>query len=218
MNMEPIGQKTALTSSEEGIFTTDVDVESGDKETEKIFDSTLDQILTEETDYENVLDELLEKGGHDTLISFVHQNQFDSEIVAEEDTVGLADYTLSGNEVMNSDMSTEDSRHVQSIFFQKTTPIAEEIIELADPRIVTEENNFVNLEESGVASGQSGIITTKQAYHEGQGGFNRKTYRSKKWLIKVARKVQGQSKKYQSQLSGCEKSLKKKRGIFGLFG
>ena len=56
------------------------------------------------------------------------------------------------------------------------------------------------------------------AYHEGQGGFNRKTYRSKKWLIKVARKVQGQSKKYQSQLSGCEKSLKKKRGIFGLFG
>ena len=56
------------------------------------------------------------------------------------------------------------------------------------------------------------------AYHEGQGGFNRKTYRSKKWLIKVARKVQGQSKKYQSQLNGCEKSLKKKRGIFGLFG
>ena len=56
------------------------------------------------------------------------------------------------------------------------------------------------------------------AYHEGQGGFNRKTYRSKKWLIKVARKVQGQSKKYQSQLNGCQKSLKKKRGIFGLFG
>ncbi len=92
--MEPIGQKTNLTSSEEGIFTTDVDVESGDKETEKIFDSTLDQILTEETDYESVLDELLEKDGHDSLISFVHQNKFDSEVVAEEVTVGLADYKL----------------------------------------------------------------------------------------------------------------------------
>ena len=34
VNMEPIGQKTTLTSAEEGIFTTDIDVESGDKETE----------------------------------------------------------------------------------------------------------------------------------------------------------------------------------------
>ena len=50
--MEPIGQKTALTSSEEAIFTTDLEVESGENETEKIFDSTLDQILLGETDYE----------------------------------------------------------------------------------------------------------------------------------------------------------------------
>ena len=76
--MEPIGQKTALTSSEEAIFTTDLEsVESGKKETEKIFDSTLDQMLAEETDYENMLDELLEVAGQDSLISYVHQNQFD---------------------------------------------------------------------------------------------------------------------------------------------
>ena len=102
--MEPIGQKTALTSSEEGIFTTDVDVESGDKETEKIFDSTLDQILTEETDYENVLDELLEKDGHDTLISFVHQNQFDSEIGIEETVDALSDYKLLPNDVIKTNL------------------------------------------------------------------------------------------------------------------
>ena len=53
--MEPIGQKTALTSSEEAIFTTDLEVESGENETEKIFDSTLDQMLAEETDYENTV-------------------------------------------------------------------------------------------------------------------------------------------------------------------
>ena len=76
--MEPIGQKTALTSSEEAIFTTDLEVESGEKETEKIFDSTLDQMLAEETDYENMLGELLEENDQDSLISYVHQNQFDS--------------------------------------------------------------------------------------------------------------------------------------------
>ena len=40
--MEPIGQKTSLTSSEEAIFTTDLEVESGENETEKI----LIQLLT----------------------------------------------------------------------------------------------------------------------------------------------------------------------------
>ena len=93
MNMEPIGQKTAPTSSEEAIFTTDLEVESGEKETEKIFDSTLDQMLAEETDYENMLDELLEEDGQDSLISYVHQNQFDSEIVAEESANTLSGHT-----------------------------------------------------------------------------------------------------------------------------
>ena len=88
--MEPIGQKTALTSSEEAIFTTDLDVESGENEKEKIFDSTLDQMLAEETDYENMLDELLEEDGQDSLISYVHQNQFDSGIEQIDSTVRQA--------------------------------------------------------------------------------------------------------------------------------
>ena len=149
--MEPIGQKTALTSSEEAIFTTDLEVESGENETEKIFDSTLDQMLAEETDYENMLDELLEGDGQDSLISYVHQNQFDSEIEAEETADTLSDHTLFPTETMKPDLLSEDSRHVQSNFLQKSVPIAEEMIELADPRIVTEESNFVNLEESGIA-------------------------------------------------------------------
>lgn len=48
------------------------------------------------------------------------------------------------------------------------------------------------------------------AYHEGIGGYQRKTYRSKPWLMKVARKVERQNKRYQSQLSRCAKSLEKK--------
>ena len=54
------------------------------------------------------------------------------------------------------------------------------------------------------------------AYHEGYGGFKKKTYRKKQWLIKVADRVQLRSGRYQSQYWKCSKELKKKR--FFLFG
>ncbi len=41
------------------------------------------------------------------------------------------------------------------------------------------------------------------AYHEGIGGYLRKTYLQKPWLIQVARKVRGQSQMYQAQLNKC---------------
>ena len=52
------------------------------------------------------------------------------------------------------------------------------------------------------------------AYHEGYGGFEKKTYRKKQWLIKVADKVQARSTKYQKQYWGCAKELRKKKFIF----
>ncbi|WP_456403821.1 transglycosylase SLT domain-containing protein [Thiolapillus sp.] len=45
------------------------------------------------------------------------------------------------------------------------------------------------------------------AYHEGHGGYRNHTYRKKGWLIKVAEKVDRQSKAYARQLKGCEKDL-----------
>ena len=149
--MEPIGQKTALSSSEEAVVTTELDVESGENEKEKIFDSTLDQMLAEETYYENMIEELLEEDGQDYLITYVHQNQFDSEIGAEKTSYTLLDHSLFPTETIKGNLLSEDSRLVQSNILQKSVPIAEEMIELADPRIVTEESKFVNLEESGVA-------------------------------------------------------------------
>jgi hypothetical protein len=47
------------------------------------------------------------------------------------------------------------------------------------------------------------------AYHEGHGGFKRKTYKKKPWLTKVARKVDARSKSYANQLKRCEDSLDK---------
>jgi hypothetical protein len=45
------------------------------------------------------------------------------------------------------------------------------------------------------------------AYHEGRGGFSRKTYNKKPWLKQVAKKVTLQSKRYQAQLNTCKSQL-----------
>jgi hypothetical protein len=45
------------------------------------------------------------------------------------------------------------------------------------------------------------------AYHEGQGGYRRKTYSSKPWLIKVADKVNARAQGYRTQLARCEDDL-----------
>ena len=55
------------------------------------------------------------------------------------------------------------------------------------------------------------------AYHEGHGGYNRGSYRSKDWLIGVARKVERRANTFQTQLNGCEESLKDDGWFFGWF-
>ena len=50
------------------------------------------------------------------------------------------------------------------------------------------------------------------AYHEGQGGYAKRTYKNKKWLLDVAKKVSQRSDIYAGQLRGCEKKLN--RGFF----
>jgi hypothetical protein len=47
------------------------------------------------------------------------------------------------------------------------------------------------------------------AYHEGHGGFARRTYKNKPWLIKVSKKVQSRSRQYQRQYQTCQKELDK---------
>jgi hypothetical protein len=54
------------------------------------------------------------------------------------------------------------------------------------------------------------------AYHEGQGGFKKRSFKNKQWLKDVAKKVAGNAATYSNQLKGCEKKLN--RGwFFGLF-
>ena len=55
------------------------------------------------------------------------------------------------------------------------------------------------------------------AYHEGHGGYNRGTYRKKKWLLDVAKKVERKAGTYQVQLQSCEDDLEKDGWFFGWF-
>jgi len=54
------------------------------------------------------------------------------------------------------------------------------------------------------------------AYHEGHGGYNKKTYENKAWLINVANNVEKKSNAYKSQLSQCRTKLDKNR-VWTLF-
>ena len=53
-------------------------------------------------------------------------------------------------------------------------------------------------------------------YHEGWGGYQRKTYLKKGWLVKVAQKVKARSLTYAKQLKSCEEDLKD-GWFFGIF-
>lgn len=75
--------------------------------------------------------------------------------------------------------------------------------------------NYQSWKRSGIARNDPYHLYL--AYHEGHGGYNRGTYRSKAWLQKVAGKVSRKSQTYQQQLQSCEKSLQKKPWFFGWF-
>lgn len=45
------------------------------------------------------------------------------------------------------------------------------------------------------------------AYHEGQGGFRRGSYKGKGWLINTARRVEANAQRYSGQLARCEDDI-----------
>jgi hypothetical protein len=51
-------------------------------------------------------------------------------------------------------------------------------------------------------------------YHEGMGGYAKRTYTSKPWLVNVAKRVRYRAKIYEQQLNACANDLPKKN-FFG---
>lgn len=75
--------------------------------------------------------------------------------------------------------------------------------------------NFQSHKRSGIS--RKDTYRLYLAYHEGHGGYNRGTFRKKKWLMDVARKVERKANSYQQQLVGCEEKLKSGGWLFGWF-
>lgn len=65
--------------------------------------------------------------------------------------------------------------------------------------------NHVSVKSLGIAKNDAYRLYL--AYHEGHGGFKRRTYKKKAWLVDVAKKVSRQAASYQAQLNGCEDRL-----------
>ncbi|MCO6411172.1 MAG: hypothetical protein J5I92_00350 [Thiogranum sp.] len=68
---------------------------------------------------------------------------------------------------------------------------------------------YGNMSHRMLGISRSDAYSQYLAYHEGHGGFKRKSYRKKDWLVKVARKVEARSKRYETQLNSCQASLDK---------
>lgn len=65
--------------------------------------------------------------------------------------------------------------------------------------------NYQSQKRSGIKANDA--YNLYLAYHEGHGGFNRKTYNSKAWLKATAQKVATRSVQYTQQLPQCEGQL-----------
>ena len=149
--MEAIGQKAVLSSTDEVIISDELGVDSGEMGEERMFDVTLDEILAEHPLDESLLEGLLEEDSLTASLasSILTQNQANPEFV--EDIFGTAELSTIPAEVLDDNLWTEETYTARSKVLNKSEPFTQELIEVLDPRVVSDENTFQNLPSQGVA-------------------------------------------------------------------
>ncbi len=149
--MEAIGQKAVLSSTDEVIISDELGVDSGEMGEERMFDVTLDEILAEQPLDESLLEGLLEEDSLTAPLasSILTQNQANPEFV--EDIFGTAELSTIPAEVLDDNLWTEETYTARSNVLNKSEPFTQELIEVLDPRVVSDENTFKNLPSQGVA-------------------------------------------------------------------
>ncbi len=150
--MEAIGQKAVLSSTDEVIISDELGVDSGEMGEERMFDVTLDEILAEHPLDESLLEGLLEEDSLTASLasSILTQNQANPEFV-EDDIFGTAELSTIPAEVLDDNLWTEETHTARSKVLNKSEPFPQELIEVLDPRVVSDENTFQNLPSQGVA-------------------------------------------------------------------
>ena len=148
--MESIGQKAILPTTDEVIIAGELDADSRETGEERMFDAALEEIIAEHPLDESSLGESLEEDVlNSSMASAIFaQNQVDPEVVKVFDEI---DFAAMPSEIMKDNLWGEDSLSVQSQVLKKATAVEQEMIEVLDPRFITEESNFQNLPVKGVA-------------------------------------------------------------------
>ena len=149
--MEAIGQKAVLSSTDEVIISDELGVDSGEMGEERMFDVTLDEILAEHPLDESLIEGLLEEDSLTASLasSILTQNQANPEFV--EDIFGTTELSTIPAEVLDDNLWTEETYTARSKVLNKSEPFTQELIEVLDPRVVSDENTFQNLPSQGVA-------------------------------------------------------------------
>jgi len=149
--MEAIGQKAVLSSTDEVIISDELGVDSGEMGEERMFDVTLDEILAEHPLDESLLEGLLEEDSLTAPLasSILTQNQANPEFV--EDIFGTTELSTIPAEVLDDNLWTEETHTARLKVLNKSEPFPQELIEVLDPRVVSDENTFQNLPSQGVA-------------------------------------------------------------------
>ena len=75
---------------------------------------------------------------------------------------------------------------------------------------------YINQSKKRAGINKSDAYNQYLAYHEGHGGFKKKSYQRKPWLMEVARKVDDNAKRYKRQLNQCSAELNS-NSIWSLF-
>jgi len=149
--MEAIGQKAVLSSTDEVIISDELGVDSGEMGEERMFDVTLDEILAEHPLDESLLEGLLEEDSLTASLasSILTQNQANPESV--EDIFGTAELSTIPAEILDDNLWTEETHTARLNVLNKSEPFPQELIEVLDPRVVSDENTLQNLPSQGVA-------------------------------------------------------------------
>ena len=149
--IEAIRQKAVIHGTEEVVAATDFDIESGEVGENKVFDATLEQMLTELPLDEKMLEELLGEDGLSASLNSVLLTQNKLDLESAETDLGIVNNSNIPLEILDNDLWGGDVSSLQTQVFKKTTPISEEIIEVLDPRFTVDVSNYDILPETGIA-------------------------------------------------------------------
>jgi flagellar hook-length control protein FliK len=149
--IETIRQKAVIHGTEEVVAVTDFDIESGEVGENKVFDATLEQMLTELPLDEKMLEELLGEDGLSASLNSVLLTQNKLDLESAETDLGIVNNSNIPLEILDNDLWGEDVSSLQTQVFKKTTPISAEIIEVLDPRFTVDVSNYDILPETGIA-------------------------------------------------------------------